>query len=128
MLLSSQTRLLVLGLSCSPSLLYAQTGWEKDGCAHPRPLPSYTKTLRPADLDKMAIYIEADQALFREQGDSELTGKVHISQNDQELSAQQALYNRQTGKVLAKGQVKFKQWFRQTHWGCLFIKWHRRAW
>ncbi|MFZ1341976.1 LPS-assembly protein LptD [Thiothrix eikelboomii] len=108
MLLSSQTRLLVLGLSCSPSLLYAQTGWEKDGCAHPRPLPSYTKTLRPADLDKMAIYIEADQALFREQGDSELTGKVHISQNDQELSAQQALYNRQTGKVLAKGQVNFK--------------------
>lgn len=109
MLLSSQARLLVLGLSCSPSLLYAQSGWEGENCSsHLAPLNrSYAKTLRPADLDKMAIYIEADQALFRERGDSELNGKVYISQNDQELSAQQAIYNRQTGKVLAKGTVSF---------------------
>lgn len=107
MLLSFQARLLLLGLSCSPSLLYAQTGWKGDGCPLP-PIPKYTKTLRPADLDKMAVYLEADQALFREQGDSELTGQVYISQNDQELRADQAIYNRQTGKVLAKGTVTFQ--------------------
>lgn len=107
MFLSSQARLLVAGLSCSPTLLYAQTAWEV--CPPPQQAPSQVKkALRPADLDKMAIYIEADQALFRERGDSELSGNVYISQNDQELNAQQAIYNQQTGKVLATGAVSFK--------------------
>lgn len=105
MFLSSQARLLIVGLSCSPILLSAQTGWEV--CPPPQAL-QHTEVLRPADLDKMAIYIEADQALFREQGDSELHGNVYISQNNQELSAQQAIYNRQTGKVFAKGKVNFQ--------------------
>lgn len=106
MFFSSQARLLVMGLSCSPSLLYAQSSWET--CPLPTSTIKQTKPLRPANLDKMAIYLEADQALFREQGDSELTGHVYISQNDQELSATQALYNRQTGKVLAQGAVNFQ--------------------
>lgn len=107
MFLSSQARLLVAGLSCSPTLLYAQTAWEV--CPPPQQAPSQVKkALRPADLDKMAIYIEADQALFRERGDSELSGNVYISQNDQELNAQQAIYNQQTGRVLATGAVSFK--------------------
>lgn len=106
MFLSPQARLLVAGLSCSPTLLYAQTGWEI--CPPPPQSLSQLKTLRPADLDKMAIYLEADQALFRERGDSELSGNVYISQNDQELTAQQAIYNQQSGKVLATGSVSFK--------------------
>ncbi|TXH77208.1 MAG: LPS-assembly protein LptD [Thiothrix sp.] len=105
MFFSSQARLLLLGLSCSPSLLYAQSTW--DTCSLAAPVNRATKPLRPANLDKMAIYLEADQALFREQGDSELTGNIYISQNDQELRASQALYNRQTGKILAQGAVSF---------------------
>lgn len=106
MFLLSQTRLLVVSFCCSPSLLYAQNFWET--CPIPAQAFKPAKPLRPADLDKMAVYLEADQALFREQGDSELTGNVYISQNDQELRATQALYNRQTGKVLAQGEVTFK--------------------
>ncbi|TXH67841.1 MAG: LPS-assembly protein LptD [Thiothrix sp.] len=104
MFLSSRAKLLIVGLSCSPTLLHAQTGWEV--CPPATNSLNNTRTLRPNDLDKMAIYLEADQALFRDQGDSELQGNVYISQNDQELTTQQALYNRQTGKVLATGSVK----------------------
>jgi LPS-assembly protein len=106
MFFSRQARLFIVGLSCSPTILYAQQGWEL--CPPPQQTTNKIKTLRPADLDKMALYLEADQALFREQGDSELTGNVYLSQNDQELSAQQAIYNRQTGQVSAKGAVRFK--------------------
>ncbi|HPY41532.1 MAG TPA: LPS assembly protein LptD, partial [Thiolinea sp.] len=103
MFFSYQARLFVVSLSCSPSLLYAQAAWEI--CPPPKQATNHTNTLRPTDLDKMAIYIEADQALFREQGDSELNGNVYISQNDQELSAQQVIYNRKTGNVFAQGVV-----------------------
>lgn len=106
MFFSFQARLILVGLSCSPTLLYAQTDWKV--CPSSQLGVKRLNILRPANLDKMAIYVEADQALFREKGDSELNGNVYISQNNQELSAQQAIYNRETGKVLATGRVQFK--------------------
>lgn len=93
---------LTIGLSLtSPSLLAANKDWPV--CAAPstpkRPI------LRPEGLDKMAVYLEADQALFREKGRSELQGQVYLSQQNQHIYAGRATFNKQTGDITAEEGV-----------------------
>ena len=58
------TYIAALGLSVSPTVALAQTQWMS--C----PIPPYpTDNIeRPADLPPQAVHIEANTALFREQG------------------------------------------------------------
>lgn len=64
--------------------------------------------LRPPDLAAQAIYVEADQALFREQGFSDLQGDVVIAQNDATLQAKIARFDRNNGEIEARGQVRLQ--------------------
>ncbi|PID49120.1 MAG: LPS biosynthesis protein [Proteobacteria bacterium] len=106
MFIKQSARWLVLGLSFAPSELIAATDWETCSPQTDSPPQAALNVLRPPDLDKNAIYIEADQALFREQGYSELVGGVYIAQQDAQLQAQQAQFNRTSGDIIAQGKVK----------------------
>lgn len=96
-------RLAFLGLSCSPAVACAQTQW----MICPVPPDPANGIHRPADLPPPAVYIEADSALFKEEGVSEMSGNVHISQNDQKLKADKATYERASSHVTGKGHVVF---------------------
>lgn len=93
----------VSGLSCSPSALFAQTEW----MACPVPEVDTDTISRPEGLPPQAVYIEADTALFREQGTSEMSGNVNISQQNRKLRANQATYNQDNSQVTASGDVHF---------------------
>lgn len=53
-----------------------------------------TRALLPADVQKGAVYIEADQAFFRETGSSLLEGDVLIARNRTQLRADKATYKK----------------------------------
>jgi LPS-assembly protein len=96
-------RYTLLGLSCAPSLVFAQTEW----LACPVPESPADNIQRPAYLPPQAVYIEADTALFREQGASEMSGNVHISQQNKKLRADTATYEQPAGIVTGSGNVSF---------------------
>ena len=99
------TQLAVLGLSCSPLVVFAQTTTTWMECPVPA---SPTNTIaRPQDLPPQAVYIEADEATFREQGVSEMAGNVQISQDNKKLRADQATFERATSHVTGTGNVSF---------------------
>lgn len=98
----------LLAVSLSISAISIWPSWLAAECSPNQQAIDKNKILRPADLDKMAIYIEADQALFREQGISELSGNVHISQADKALRADQARFDRQTQQISAQGNIQFQ--------------------
>lgn len=94
----------LLALACSPTVALAQTGW----MACPAPVTRATQaTQRPDNLSPQAVYIEADNALFRSQGVSTMSGNVHISQENKRLEADQASYTQPTGIVTGSGRVSF---------------------
>ena len=92
-----------LSVAFSPSLALAQAGWQS--C--PVPEPFNTPSPRPKTLEPVAVYVEADDAVFQEKGTSVMQGKAHISQEDKRLEADEATYDNQTGQVTGKGNVKF---------------------
>jgi LPS-assembly protein len=94
-------RLTFVGLSCSPAVALAQTQW----MSCPVPADSTPNIHRPADLPAPAVYIEANSALFNETGISEMSGDVHISQDDRKMRADNATYERTTSHVTGKGHV-----------------------
>ncbi len=93
----------LLGLSISPYVSYAQTQW----ASCPVPALPVEQSQRPAQLPNHAVYIEADAALFKEKGVSEMTGDVHISQGKTQLRADQATYEQPAGIVESRGNVRF---------------------
>lgn len=54
-----------------------------------------------------SVYIEADQAIFREQGESRLQGKVFIQKDQQTVQAERLQFARDTEQVTAEEQVVF---------------------
>ena len=94
----------LVGLSLGSTLCYAQSEWAS--C----PLPSLPveQVARPDQLPPEAVYIEADSAAFREQGVSEMTGNVYISQKDVKLRADQASYEQPAGVIKSQGNVNFR--------------------
>lgn len=93
----------VLGLYCSHSVALAQTEW----MACPVPEAYTDADMRPTALPPQAVYIEADTALFREQGISEMSGDVHISQENRKLRADKATYEQNTSNITGSGNVQF---------------------
>ncbi|QTR50096.1 LPS-assembly protein LptD [Candidatus Thiothrix anitrata] len=97
------TFIAALGLSVSPTVALAQTQWMS--CPI---LPYPTDNIeRPADLPPQAVHIEANTALFREQGVSEMSGDVQISQQDKKMRADNATYEQSSSQVTGKGNVTF---------------------
>ncbi len=105
MLSPRHARVLAVGLSFSSPAILAQQGW--DLCPLPY-APDPKPILRPAGLDAMAVYLEANQALFRERGASDLLGDVVIAQGNQYVRADQAKYDTKTQSVVASGSVHFQ--------------------
>ncbi len=104
---SSQTfliRFAFLGLSCSPAIALDQTHWME--C--PVPPDPVSQINRPDDLPPDAVYIEANQALLRDEGISEMNGNVHISQNDKKMRADQATYDKSSSQVTGTGNIFFQ--------------------
>ncbi len=101
----SPLRYLALSLAISPMVTLAATSGQWKVCP---PTPRLNTIARPANLDIAATYVEADQALIQEQGDSTLDGKVIIVQQDQAITAANATYNKQTQQVNAKGNVRLE--------------------
>ncbi len=99
----SASGLLILGLFCSPTIVFSQTEW----MACPVPEAYTDATMRPSSLPPQAVYIEADEALFREQGVSKMTGNVHISQENKKLRADKATYEQATSRMSGSGNVQF---------------------
>lgn len=93
----------VLCLYCSPAVVFAQTEW----MACPVPEAYLDATKRPAGLPPQAVYIEADEALFRDEGISEMSGNVHISRQDKKFRADQATYDQGKSHVTGSGNVHF---------------------
>ncbi|MBU0654213.1 MAG: LPS-assembly protein LptD [Gammaproteobacteria bacterium] len=93
----------VLCLYCSPAVVFAQTEW----MACPVPEAYLDATKRPTELPPQAVYIEADEALFRDQGISEMSGNVHISQQNKKFRADQATYDQDSSHVTGSGNVHF---------------------
>lgn len=58
-------------------------------------------------LARGSVYIEADQALFREDAPSELSGQVFLQKDEQVLQADQVIYERNTEIAHAKKSVVF---------------------
>lgn len=110
-MLSSQhtgSGLLLLGLSVSPSVVSAAQDWS---CPAD---PASSSNLQqpkiphlPQGVQKEAVYIEADQALFKEKGLSVLEGMVIIAKDSTRLNADQATYEKQTQQISAEGNVYF---------------------
>ena len=96
-------RHLLFGVACSPAVVIAQTDW----MVCPVPESSTNKVERPAGLEPKAVHIEADTALFRETGVSEMSGDVQISQFDKKMRADNATYEQPAGVVTGKGNVTF---------------------
>lgn len=96
-------RYTLLGLSISPSFSYAQTQW----ATCPIPALPVERVQRPSQLPTNAVYIEADTALFREKGVSEMAGDVHLSQGDTKLRADRATYTQPQGIIDSSGNVSF---------------------
>lgn len=61
--------------------------------------------LLPADVQEGAVYVEADDALFRASGQSLLEGDVIIASDQTVLRADRAAYNKNTQDVSATGNV-----------------------
>ncbi|OQW99647.1 MAG: hypothetical protein BWK73_50065 [Thiothrix lacustris] len=93
----------LLGLTCSPTALFAQTEW----MSCPVPEVASAAVQRPANLPAQAVYIEADSALFRGQGISTMSGNVQISQASKQLRADTASYEQPGGIVSGSGNVSF---------------------
>ena len=64
-----------------------------------------SRALLPADVQAGAVYIEADDALFREAGQSLLDGDVIIASDETILRADRAAYDKNTQDVSATGNV-----------------------
>lgn len=96
-------RYALLGVMCSPSVLWAQMDWMT--CPLPESLTN--KVERPKDLAPQAVHIEADNAVFQENGVSEMRGAVHISQADKRLLADNATYEQPAGIVTGQGNISF---------------------
>lgn len=108
-LLQGYTYCCLMGLSISPTASIAASQWDRGEFCPISPVAKQGKLpARPADLDQLAVYVEADNALFREQGDSELNGNVFISRDQQKLIANDATYNSQTQDIHAQGNVRLK--------------------
>ncbi|HPE59850.1 MAG TPA: LPS-assembly protein LptD [Thiolinea sp.] len=63
---------------------------------------------RPVDLDAWAIYVEADEALFRYANASWMRGDVHLSGRGSAISADEVTWNQASGAVSARGNVYLK--------------------
>ena len=95
--------LIAVGLSLSSANVLASADWV---CPHPNNSSSIPKpTLSPLQVQANAIHVEADQALFKRQGASQLQGDVIIANQDTQLRADQASFNPQTQDVSASGAV-----------------------
>ncbi|MEZ5538035.1 MAG: LPS-assembly protein LptD [Thiolinea sp.] len=109
-MLSSQhtgSGLLLFGLTLSsPGVLAAQNWTCPDSPPNDAGLQQ-TKQLQLPELGQEAVYLEADQALFKEQGNSVLEGTVIIAKDDTRLTADLASYEKQTQQVTAQGNVYF---------------------
>ncbi|EIJ32811.1 LPS-assembly protein LptD [Thiothrix nivea] len=97
-------RCVLISLSCSPVVVFAQTEWME--CPVPETIPVGSDQ-RPSSLPPQAVYIEADTALFRAQGLSTMEGNVHVSQGDKALRADRASYQQPEGIVSGSGNVGF---------------------
>lgn len=97
-------RLALMGLSCSPAIALAQTQWQE--C--PVPTEPMSQINRPKNLPPDAVYIEANQALLREEGVSEMNGNVHISQNNKKIRADKATYDKASSQVTGTGNIYFQ--------------------
>lgn len=111
-MLSSQhagSGLLLFGLSLSsPLVLAAQTqDWNCPATPVNNKNSQHQKPALPVGIQKEATYIEADQAMFKEQGQSTLQGAVIIAKDTTRLSADQATYDKQTQQITAEGNVYF---------------------
>lgn len=94
----------LMGLFSSPATAIAQSDWMS--CPVIEPV-SVNSSSRPESLPPQAVYIEADRALFREQGVSSMSGNVHVSRQDKLLTADQATYAQPEGIVTGSGDVSF---------------------
>nr|CAA6829019.1 MAG: Outer membrane protein Imp, required for envelope biogenesis / Organic solvent tolerance protein precursor [uncultured Thiotrichaceae bacterium] len=99
--------LLLLGLSASPQVALAAQNWS---C--PEAPVTHKNTEKksypiPKGLPEKAVYIEADQALFKDEGQSILDGAVIIIKDSTQLKADLATYEQQTQQVSAEGNVYF---------------------
>lgn len=111
-MLSSQrtgSGLLLFGLTLSSPAVLAAQDWSCPGQpANDANLQPHNITqLKLPELQQQAIYLEADQALFKNSGQSVLEGTVIIAKDDTRLSADQATYEQQTQQVTAQGNVYF---------------------
>ncbi|MBK8455005.1 MAG: LPS-assembly protein LptD [Thiofilum sp.] len=105
MLPLSSLRYLALSLAISPVVTLAATPSTWKVC----PPSARANTIpKPSQLDPDATYVEADNALLQDQGDSILEGDVIIAQSKQALRAASATYNKQTQQVNAQGQVRLE--------------------
>ncbi len=95
----------LLVLACSPTVVLAQTGWM--ACPMPTVNTGNGTTQRPGNLPPQAVYIEANTALFRGEGISSMSGNVHISQENKQLTADQASYTQPAGIITGSGNVSF---------------------
>ncbi len=112
-MLSSQhtgSGLLLFGLSLSSPAVIAAQDWT---CSNQPVDPANLlqkniKQLQAMDIpDQQAVYLEADQALFREEGQSTLEGTVIIAKQNTRLTADRATYEQQTRQIAAEGNVYF---------------------
>lgn len=106
MAISSHTyliRIALMGLSCSPAIALAQTQWQE--C--PVPTEPTSQINRPDDLPTDVVYIEANQALLKDKGTSEMKGNVHVSQNNKKMRADKATYERTSAQVTGTGNIYF---------------------
>lgn len=109
-MLSSQHKgsgLLLLGLSVSSSVVSAAQDWSCPTTPASGNSIQQKAPRLPQGVQKEAVYIEADQALFKEKGLSVLEGMVIIAKDDTRLSADQATYEKQTQRITAEGNVYF---------------------
>jgi LPS-assembly protein len=97
-------RFALLGLSCSPVIALDQTHWME--C--PVPPDPISRINRPDDLPPDAVYIEANQALLRDEGISEMNGNVHVSQNEKKMRADKATYDKASSQVTGTGNIYFQ--------------------
>jgi len=99
--------LLLLGLSVSPQVALAAQNWSCPDTPVTNKNTEKKSFTAPKGLPEKAVYIEADQALFKEEGQSILDGAVIIIKDSTQLKADLATYEKQTQKVSAEGNVYF---------------------
>ncbi|MEZ5450087.1 MAG: putative LPS assembly protein LptD [Thiolinea sp.] len=97
--------LLAVTLSIGSPALAATQDWICPVTTTPQPSAARSRALLPADVQQGAVYIEADQALFRESGLSRLEGQVLIAYKDTLLQADRADFRRSDNQVSAEGAV-----------------------